>query len=375
VSAGVTAVTTSGTTAGTTRLERARALLDAHGLDGLMVSRTAGKRWLSGFAMSRADDEVWSGTLLVTPDRQLVVADSRYTEQASVECPDWEIAEVRRPKLEMPGLLSSLGLRRWGAEAEILSHDEWDSLRSGAPEVELVPIDDALRQLRLIKDPDEQATIARACALTDRCFENVLATVRRGMTERDVALSIDTWFRANGAEDLAFDTIALVGARASMPHGRPSDTLVADGEVLLLDFGCQVDGYRSDMTRTIFIGEPDDETAAMHNLVAASQQRAADTAAPGVACTALDRAARDVFAEAGWTETFGHGLGHGIGLETHEAPSLKYDESPLLPGMTFTIEPGIYLPGRIGIRIEDDFLLTDEGLQRLTVSPRDIIVL
>jgi Xaa-Pro aminopeptidase len=371
----VTAVTTAGTTAGTTRLARARALLDAHGLDALMVSRTAAKRWLSGFAMSRADDEIWSGTLLVTRDRQVVVADSRYTEQASVDCPGWEIAEVRRPKLEVPGLLSSLGLRRWGAEAEILSHDEWESLRSGAPEVELVPIDDALGELRLIKDADEQAAIARACSLTDRCFEHLLTTVRRGMTERAVALSIDTWFRANGAEDLAFDTIALVGARASMPHGQPSEAPVTDGEVLLLDFGCQVDGYRSDMTRTIFIGKPDEEAAAMYNLVAASQQRAAEIAAPGVSCKALDRAARNVFVEAGWTEIFGHGLGHGIGLETHEAPSLTHDEGPLLPGMTFTIEPGIYLPGRIGIRIEDDFLLTEGGLQRLTVSSRDLIVL
>lgn len=361
--------------AGPTRLERARALLDAHELDGLMVSRSAAKRWLSGFALSRADDEIWSGTLLVTRDRQLLVADSRYTEQASVECPDWEIAEVRRPKPEMPGLLSSLGLRRCGAEAEILSHDDWESLRSGAPDVELVPLDDALRELRLIKDVDEQEAIARACALTDRCFEQMLGTIRRGMSEREVALGIDTWFRANGAEDLAFDTIALVGARASMPHGRPSDTPVAGGEALLLDFGCQVDGYRSDMTRTIFIGEPDGETAAMYRLVAASQQRAADTVAPGVACQAVDRASREVFVEAGWTEIFGHGLGHGIGLETHEAPSLTYDEGPLLPGMTFTIEPGIYLAGRIGIRIEDDFLLTDAGLQRLTVSSRDIIVL
>jgi Xaa-Pro aminopeptidase len=371
----VPGVVTAVTTAGATRLERARALLDAQGVDALMVSRTAGKRWLSGFAMSRADDEIWSGTLLVTPDRQLVVADSRYTEQASVECPGWEIAEVRRPKLEMPGLLSSLGMRRCGAESEILSHDEWESLRSGAPEIELVPIDDALGELRLIKDADEQAAIARACSLTDRCFEHLLSTVRRGMSERDVALSIDTWFRANGAEDLAFDTIALVGPRASMPHGRPSDTTVADGQALLIDFGCQVDGYRSDMTRTVFIGEPDRETAAMYDLVAASQQRAADTAAPGVPCKALDAAAREVFTEAGWTETFGHGLGHGIGLETHEAPSLTHDQGPLLSGMTFTIEPGIYLPGRIGIRIEDDFLLADEGLQRLTVSSRDLIVL
>jgi len=364
-----------GVSADATRLERARALLETHELDGLMVSRMAAKRWLSGFAMSRADDETWSGTLLVSRERQMVVADSRYTEQASVECPDWEIAEVRRAKREMPGLLSSLGLRRCGAESEILSHDEWELLRTGAPEVELVPLDAPLAELRLLKDAHEQEAIRRACELTDRCFEHTLGSVQRGMTEREVAIGIDTWFRTSGAEDLAFDTIALVGARASMPHGRPSEAQVSEGEVLLLDFGCEVDGYRSDMTRTIFIGEPDKETAAMYDLVAASQQRAVEAVAPGVACKAVDRAAREVFSEAGWTETFGHGLGHGIGLEIHEAPSLTLDDGPLLAGMTFTIEPGIYLPGRIGIRIEDDFLLTDGGPERLTAAPRDIIVL
>jgi Xaa-Pro aminopeptidase len=238
-----------------------------------------------------------------------------------------------------------------------------------------VPVDEPLAALRLVKDADELAAIERACALTDACFAHLVETIRLGMSEREVAWELERWFRANGAEDVAFDPLVLVGARAAMPHGHPSDVAVANGQPLLLDFGCQVDGYRSDMTRTLFFGEPAPETRRRYEAVREAQQLTFEAAAPGVIGSDLDRIAREHLASAGLGEAFAHGLGHGIGLETHEAPMLKDWDRPLEAGMVFTLEPGVYFPGEIGIRIEDDVHLTDAGARRLTTAERELTVL
>jgi Xaa-Pro aminopeptidase len=195
------------------------------------------------------------------------------------------------------------------------------------------------------------------------------------MTEREVAWQIEGWFRANGAEALAFEPLVLVGARAAMPHGHPTDARVARDEPLLMDFGCQVDGYRSDMTRTIFLAEPDAETRRRYEAVRQAQQLALEAAAPGVIGSDLHRTALEHLASVGLGEALVHGVGHGIGLETHEAPLLKDWAQPLEAGMVFTLEPGVYLPGEIGIRIEDDIHLAAAGAVRLTTSPRELTVL
>jgi Xaa-Pro aminopeptidase len=229
--------------------------------------------------------------------------------------------------------------------------------------------------LRLVKDAGELAALERACALTDACFEHLTASVRPGMTEREVAWQLEGWFRANGAEDIGFEPLVLVGARAAMPHVHPSDAVVTAGQPLLIDFGGQVDGYRSDMTRMIFFGEPSAETRRCYEAVREAQQLAFEAAAPGAIGSELDRTAREHLPQAGLGEAFTHGLGHGIGLEVHEAPMLKDWQQPLEADMVFTMEPGVYLPGEIGIRIEDDIHLTDAGAQRLTNAPREMLVL
>jgi len=360
-----------------TRLERVRALLDAHDLDAVLLSRSAGKRWLSGFVVLRGEEGTsgYAGSLLVTRDRKLLLADARYIEQAAIDAPEWELVRTTGSiDVELAALWPGLGVRRCGAEAEALSHGHWQAIAEAPPQVELVAVDRELTELRVIKDDAEQEAVARACALTDRCFAHLLTIIRPGLTERQIAWDIEDWFRANGAESLAFDPLVLVGARASMPHGHPSDTKVQAGKGLLIDFGCQVDGYRSDMTRTVFVGEPDDEARRLYRLVADAQAAAFARCAAGVPGTAIDAAAREMITAEGFGEAFSHGLGHGIGLETHEAPSLRLDPGPLRAGMTFTLEPGIYLPGRIGIRIEDDVLLTQAGPRYLTSAPRDLIV-
>lgn len=357
------------------RLDRARDVMAAANLDGLLVSRPAASRWLSGFALRPGDDSAArSGTLLVTGDAQIVLTDPRYAEQAGDECPGWQVRRTRRRVHdELPGIAGSAGVHRLGAEAEVLTHAEWAALEAAG--LELVAADDQLNGLRLVKDPDELAAIQRACALTDRCFAHLVEWIRPGMTERQIARELAGWFDANGAEALAFEPLVLVGARAAMPHGHATDAVLEPGQSLLVDFGCQVDGYRSDMTRTVFYSEPDAETRRRYEAVREAQQRAFESLHDGVIGTDVDAAARRHLEGAGLGDAFTHGLGHGIGLETHEAPMLLSWKRPLVPGMVFTLEPGVYFAGEMGIRIEDDVVLEEEGPRRLTHAPRELLVL
>ena len=358
------------------RLERARAILNERSLDALLVSRTAAKRWLSGFVLLPGEEPTagWSGTLLLTAERAILFADARYEQEAAGQCPGWEVRHTELPiHQEVPAAAGELGARRIGAEAAVLSHADWTALADAG--LALEPIDRELETLRLRKDAAEVDAIGRACALTDACFAYLLDHVRPGMTEREIGWEIGSWFRNNGADGNAFDPLVLVGARAAMPHGHPDQTEVRAGASVVIDFGAQVDGYRADMTRTIFFGQPDAEARRRYEAVRDAQQRACEAAAVGVIGADLHALARDVLAERGLGAAFTHGLGHGIGLETHEEPRLKSWKRPLQAGMVFTIEPGVYLPGEIGIRIEDTVHLTDAGAVRLTNSPRELLVL
>ena len=356
------------------RLAALRALLDERGLDAILLSRTANKRFYSGFRLSDAEGPTsgWSGTLLVTRDANLILADSRYTEQATIEAPDWQLVVTTAQMHEdLPRLLLEHEVESLGMEAAVVPHAWWSALAGAAPGVELHAIDEELVPLRIHKSADEVDAIGRACAMTDRCFAHLVDWIRPGMTEREVAWELEGFFRLNGAEGLAFDTIVLAGPRAAMPHGRPSDVTVEPGNVLLIDFGCIVDGYRSDMTRTLFVGDVPDEIRRYHDAVREAQALAIEALAPGVNGQAVDAIARRRIGEAG-VESYGHGLGHGIGLETHEPPSLRRSvPATLEPGMVFSVEPGIYLPGVTGIRIEDIVALEESGPRLLTTSPRE----
>ncbi|HET7520031.1 MAG TPA: Xaa-Pro peptidase family protein [Candidatus Limnocylindria bacterium] len=360
-----------------TRLARARAILDDAGADALLVSGTATGRWLSGFALQPGEEHHrgFSGTLLVTADAALVLVDGRYVEAAEAQCPGWTLRLTTRPDLsdELPAIAAELGARRLAAQASVLTHADWSALESAG--LELVAVDAAVDGLRVVKDADEVAAIHRACALTDACFDYLLGWLRPGMTERAVAGELESWFRANGAEALSFEPIVLVGARGSMPHGHPGETVLEVAQPLLIDFGCQVDGYRSDMTRTVSFGEPSRLFRERYDAVRAAQQAAFEAARPGMSGVELDGVARGVLADAGLGEAFSHGLGHGIGLETHETPMLKTWPHPLEAGMVFTLEPGVYLAGEMGIRIEDDVVLREDGAMRLTDSARELLIL
>jgi len=358
------------------RVDRLRTLVDEHGLDGMLISRIANKRYFSGLRLMEEEEATWPGTLLVTRDTKLILADSRYTEQAEREAPGWEVILTTGGIGEdLPPVLERHEVVSLGMEAEVMTHADWTSLAAAAPGVELHAMDDELAPLRLVKTDEEIAAIGRACALADDGFAHLLEFVKPGMTELEVAWELEAFFRANGADGLAFPTIVLAGPRAAMPHGQPSAATVERGNVLLIDFGCKVDGYRSDTTRTVFVGEVPEGVRRAHDAVLAAQSAAIEAIAVGVNGQDVDAVARRVIEDAGF-EPYGHGLGHGIGLEVHEPPSLRRTRPYTLEaGMVFSVEPGIYQPGVTGIRIEDIVVLDESGPRMLTNAPREPIVI
>lgn len=378
------------------RLARFRSLLAAEGLDAWFGVRRETSRYLSGFVLGEGEEKVAgvSGQLLVAADEVVLLADSRYRVQALEEAPDARLAEVYGDLPQRwPELIGSLrpigggpvgGVRRIGMEAGAIPHATWLRLAEALPDVALVPADGILERLRAVKEPAELERIGSACAVADAALERLLPRIRPGVTEHELALELEWQMRTHGAEALAFDVACLAGARAALPHGSPGARLVSAGAVLLFDFGAQVAGYRSDMTRTLFVGEPTPRDRTLHALVRAAQDAAfaalATAVAAGTAPTnrAIDAAARDVIVAAGHGPHFGHGLGHGIGLATHEAPSLglRAAEVPLPSPSVFSVEPGIYLDGETGVRIEDlvQLDLAAGTLAFLTAFPRDVVV-
>lgn len=377
------------------RLERLRARLDADAIDAYFGVRHEHARYLTGFALAPGHEAVagTSGQFLVAADETVVLADSRYRAQAVDECPASRVEDVYNDLAgRWPDLVASLRaigsddgrVRRVAVEADVMSHATWAALAAAAPSVDLIPAAGWIEDLRQVKEPEELERVGAACAVSDAALQRLGSHIRPGMTEQELALALEWEMRTNGAEALAFSVACLGGPRAAMPHGSPSSRPVAVGEVLLFDFGAQVCGYRSDMTRTLFVGEPRLQDLEIYHLVARAQEAAFDALAAAAmrgehpVNRAIDAAAREAIAAAGHGEHFGHGLGHGIGLATHEAPSLGRlaAERPLPSPTVFSVEPGVYLDGVTGVRIED-LVLFDPATarcERLTHFPREVTV-
>lgn len=378
-----------------TRLGRLRARFAGAGIDAYFGVRREHMRYLTGFTLAEGEEKSarYSGQFLVTGDAVVVLADSRYTIQVRREAPDARIVEAYQ---DLPGkwpeLLASVGARRVAVEAGFVSQANWTRLAEAAPQVELVPVEGWIEADRAVKEPAELERIAAACAVADRALASLLPEIRAGVTEAELALRLEWLMRTRGAEALAFDVTCLAGPEAALPHGAPGDRPILDGQVLLFDFGAQVAGYRSDMTRTLFVGEPNARDLEIYQLVARAQAAAIDgleaavtgrggqgrQASPALPSgRALDALARDVIVEAGHGDHFGHGTGHGIGLGTHESPTLgRFATDDPLPSPTvFSVEPGVYLEGQTGVRIEDLVLLDAAAgrVERLTRFPRDVL--
>ncbi len=370
------------------RLARVRARFDEAGVDAYFGVRPEHMRYLTGVAFGAGEEKVagQSGQFLVAADEVVVLADSRYTIQVAREAPEARIfAAYHDLPARWPELVGSVGARRVAVEAGFVPHATWERLAAAAPDVELVPVEGWVEGDRAIKEPAEVERIAAACAVADRALAALLPEIRAGVSETTLALRLEWLMRTGGAEALAFDVACLSGPEAALPHGSPGDRPVLDRAVLLFDFGAQVEGYRSDMTRTVFVGEPVARDRDVYELVARAQAAAIETLETAIAShgpvpdgRAIDAVARDVIVTAGHGDHFGHGTGHGIGLATHEAPSLGTTAAttPLPSPTVFSVEPGVYLEGEMGVRIEDLVLLdaAAKRVERLTCFPRDVIV-
>jgi len=369
------------------RLARLRARFAAAGIDAYFGVRREHIRYLTGFTLAEGEEKLAgnSGQFLVGEDEVVLLADSRYAIQARREAPETRVEAVYHDlPARWPDVVGSLGARRVGVEAAHVPQAVWQRLAAAAPDVELVPIEGWIEDDRVVKEPAEIERIAAACAVADRALAALLPEIRPGATEADVALRLEWLMRTGGAEALSFDVTCLSGPEAALPHGSPADRPIRDEAVLLFDFGAQVGGYRSDITRTLFVGEPRSRDAAIYEVVARAQSAAIDALQDAVdrghvapSGRSLDALAREVIAEAGY-EPNDHSLGHGIGLSTHEPPSLgrRASDAPLPSPTVFSVEPGVYVEGETGVRIEDLIVFDPAAsrVERLTQFPREIVV-
>jgi Xaa-Pro aminopeptidase len=363
----------------------------AEGVDGYFGLRWEHMRYLTGLPFDEGEvaGSGDSGKFLVGSEDVWVIADSRYTIAVTREAPDTILFERNVQLTDMwAELVATAGVRRVAVEAMTIPHITWEKLREAAPDVELVPVEGWVEANRQHKEPSELERVAAASAIADRALASLLPSIRPGVTEKELALDLEWRIRTSGADRLAFDVACLAGPEAALPHGSPGDRPVVPGAVLLFDFGAQVEGYRSDMTRTLFVGEPTERDAAVYGVVAAAQDvvfAALDEAVAAAQAGAelpmgreYDRMARDVIEADGRFPVYGHGLGHGIGLATHELPGLglRSPEVPLPRRTVFSVEPGIYIEGETGVRIEDLVVIdADAGTsRRVTLFPRDEVV-
>jgi len=353
------------------RIEALRAALRSASLDALFVTRGTNLRYLSAF--TGADSFA-----MITPSRSFFITDSRYTEQASRECPAFEVVPWRDPFASLPETLHRLvregGIARLGFEKRFISYGLYEELASGLPGVSLTPTENVVEDLRYVKDPGELAALRRAAEVADRAFEALLPFLAPGRTERDVAAELGYLLHRAGAEGMAFDPIVASGPHSSMPHAVPSDRALERGDFLTLDFGAQWGGYRSDMTRTVVIGRASPRQRELYARVLASQQAGIGALKSGASGEEVDAASREALA--GQEGIFSYGVGHGVGLDVHEEPFMKKTCARRLePGCVVTVEPGIYLPGEGGIRIEDTAMVWEEGPEVITRSTRELLEL
>lgn len=338
------------------RLERIRSRLEETGVDALMVTSGDNRRYLSGFTGS-------AGTLIISPKEAVLATDFRYVEQAGNQAPDFRVLHIRGGAPWLANLLLEMGVQRLGFESNhvtVALHQSMESvLRDGGAEaVSLVATSGLVEALRATKDTQELAMLTRAIEISDQAFDQVAPTIKVGDTERDVAWRLEKTMRELGADAPSFETIVAAGPNAALPHHRPTDATIQEGQPLIIDMGARYQGYCSDLSRTLCLGQHDDTFRKVYDTVLAAQLTAIATVQQGMTGSDADGLARTVIEEAGYGENFGHSLGHGVGLEVHEQPGVGPGATGILEnGMPFTIEPGIYVSGWGGVRIEDIVVL------------------
>jgi len=347
------------------RLKHLRERFAVSEIDAMLVSSAENRRYLSGFHGT-------AGYLLITAEKAVLATDFRYTEQALAQAPDFEILRIANSLADwFPGLVAELGIKNLGFEGGDITYHVYrqltDALKKKESTARMVPLDGLVEQLRVVKEPGEIELIARAAAITDRAFEAVEGAIRPGITELEVAWEMEKALRENGSQAPAFEIIVASGPNAALPHARPSNRVVGEGEPVVVDMGARYEGYAADLSRTVCAGQPDATFQKVYRTVLDAQAAAVAIIAEGITGHRADSAARSVITRAGYGEEFGHSLGHGVGLAAHELPRLSPGaEEPLRDGMVFTVEPGIYISGWGGVRIEDLVMMENGRVRALS---------
>ena len=351
------------------RLDNFRAAIDEKGIDGLLISDADNRRYLSGFVGS-------AGYLFITGSGAVIATDFRYTEQAAEQSPDYRVDRISGKLDWLPALCDEFGVKKLGIEADDITVAQFERLKQAfndkGSETSLEPTTGLTLELRSVKDEQELALLSRAIEIGDEAFNEVSDQISPGMTEAEVADLIEQAVKSRGAESISFESIVAAGPNAARPHHRAGDTVIREGQTIVIDMGARYQGYCSDLTRTIVLGEADDETKRVYDIVLSAQLAAIELVEAGMTGGETDMLARKVIQEAGHGNDFGHSLGHGVGLQVHENPGVgPTSKGKLRDGMVFTIEPGIYLRGWGGVRIEDIVVL-EQGKARVISNARKV---
>jgi len=351
------------------RLKKIRQMIKKKSIDAVLITSQLNRRYLSGF-------DGTAGVLLIDQNKALLMTDFRYIEQAARQAEQFEVMRFKDDLIKaLVPLIRSAGWEKLGFEAKQVVCSFYRDMKKKLP-VELIPLDESAEKQRMIKDDTELDILSRGAEILDGAFNYICSLIKPGMTEKEVALELEVYLLKQGAEEKSFSFIVASGKRGAMPHGVASQKKLVNGELITIDFGAVFEGYATDMTRTVALGNVSLHESKIYDIVKEAQHEGALAVKPGLRGKEVDAVARGIIDRAGYRDYFGHGLGHGVGLETHEEPVLNPRSSTVLkPGMVVTVEPGIYIPEWGGVRIEDMVVVTTDGMEPLTKSSRELIIL
>ncbi|OLO42854.1 Xaa-Pro dipeptidase [Alkalihalophilus pseudofirmus] len=350
------------------RLQKLRTTFKEQGIDGLLIASTYNRRYMTSFTGT-------AGVALVSEKEAKFITDFRYVEQAKAQATGFEVVQHTGPIFEeVAKQASNMGIGRLGFESDHTTYQTFEIYQKQI-QGELVPVSGVIEKLRLLKDENEIQIITAAAEIADAAFDHITKYIRPGITELDVANELEFFMRKQGAASSSFDIIVASGLRSALPHGVASEKVIAKGELVTLDFGAYYKGYCSDITRTLAVGQINDELRKIYDTVLEAQKRGMEGIKPGLTGKQADALTRDYITEQGYGDYFGHSTGHGLGMEVHEGPALSMKSDTVLePGMIVTVEPGIYISGVGGTRIEDDTLITENGNRSFTKSTKELLI-
>jgi Xaa-Pro aminopeptidase len=352
------------------RLETIRSKIKENEIDGILITKRENYTYLSGFTGS-------SAYLVITSDSADLITDFRYIEQATKQAPLFNIIKYKgNVAIEINNALKRNNVEKLGFESIDLTYDKYEDYSSKFEVKELIPLKNIIESIRMIKDSEELQFIKKAVEIADGAFLNVLPLIKPGILETEVSAEIEYFMKKQGAQGSSFQTIVASGARSAMPHGVASNKEIKNGDVIIMDYGAIYQGYCSDITRTIFLGKPDEKMTKIYDIVLRAQKEALNGSHKGLKGREIDSIAREIINNSGYEKNFGHGLGHGVGLEIHEEPRFApSDDNTMENGMVVTVEPGIYVEGYGGVRIEDMIVIKDDQPEILTRATKELIVL